>query len=155
MRRSDEVSDEVFGFHVQQAAEKALKARLALLGETYPLTHNLEALLDLIEGRRVATEPYRKLVGYTPYAVEFRYEGVDSGTEIARPERSAESRRIVAGRGPASVAGGRRRVIEGPPALFGKLFRVPRVDRWGGLGAGACSCQRRRSALAPGYGRHR
>ena len=81
MRRSDEVSDEVFGFHVQQAAEKALKARLALLGETYPLTHNLEALLDLLEGLGVATGPYRKMVGYTPYAVEFRYEGVDSGTE--------------------------------------------------------------------------
>ena len=81
MRRSDEVSDEVFGFHVQQAAEKALKARLALLGETYPLTHNLEALLDLLKGRGVATEPHRELVGYTPYAVEFRYEGIDSGTE--------------------------------------------------------------------------
>lgn len=81
MRRSDEVSDEVFGFHVQQAAEKALKARLALLGETYPLTHNLEALLVLLKGSGVATEPYRELVGYTPYAVEFRYEGVDSGTE--------------------------------------------------------------------------
>ena len=81
MHRSDEVSDEVFGFHVQQAAEKALKARLALLGETYPLTHNLEALLDLLEGLGVATEPYRKMVGYTPYAVEFRYEVVDSGTE--------------------------------------------------------------------------
>lgn len=81
MRRSDEVSDEVFGFHVQQAAEKALKARLALLGETYPLTHNLEALLDLLKGRGVANEPYRELVGYTPYAVEFRYEGVESGTE--------------------------------------------------------------------------
>ena len=38
MCRSDEISDEVFGFHVQQAAEKSFKAWLALLGETYPLT---------------------------------------------------------------------------------------------------------------------
>ena len=81
MRRSDEVSDEVFGFHVQQASEKSLKARLALLGETYPLTHNLEALLDLLEDRGAATEPYRRLADYTPYAVEFRYEGVHAGTE--------------------------------------------------------------------------
>ena len=79
--RSGEVSDEVFGFHVQQAAEKSFKARLALLGKTYPLTHNLEALLDLLEGLGIAAEPYRGLVGYTPYAVEFRYEGVDAGTE--------------------------------------------------------------------------
>ena len=47
MRRSGEVSDEVYGFHVQQAAEKSLRAWLALLGQVYPLTHNLEALLDL------------------------------------------------------------------------------------------------------------
>ena len=81
MRRAGEVSDEVFGFHVQQAAEKSFKAKLALLGETYPLTHNLEALLDLLEDRGAATEPYRRLVDYTPYAVEFRYEGVRAGAE--------------------------------------------------------------------------
>ena len=31
MYRSDEISDEVFGFHVQQAVEKLLKAWIALL----------------------------------------------------------------------------------------------------------------------------
>ena len=50
MRHSDDISDEVLGFHVQQAAEKSLKAWLALLGETYPLTHNLDTLLDLQHG---------------------------------------------------------------------------------------------------------
>ena len=35
------VPDESFGFHVQQATEKALKALLAHLGRKYPLTHNL------------------------------------------------------------------------------------------------------------------
>ena len=49
--------DESFGFHVQQAAEKAFKAWLALLGETYPLTHNLETLLNLLTNRDVATTP--------------------------------------------------------------------------------------------------
>lgn len=73
--------EESFGFHVQQAAEKASKAWLALLGETYPLTHNIEALLNLLADRGVATEPFRKLIAYTPYAVEFRYEGVGSSTE--------------------------------------------------------------------------
>ena len=73
--------EESFGFHVQQAAEKAFKAWLALLGETYPSTHNLEALLDLLADRGIATKPFRKLIDYTPYAVEFRYEGVNSNTE--------------------------------------------------------------------------
>ncbi len=50
MRHSDDISDEVLGFHAQQATEKSLKAWLALLGETYPLTHNLDTLLDLQHG---------------------------------------------------------------------------------------------------------
>ena len=76
MGDSDEIPDEVFGFHVQQAAEKMLKAHLALMGETYPLTHNLEALLDLFEEFGIPSQPFRKLIEYTPYAVEFRYQGV-------------------------------------------------------------------------------
>ena len=71
---------ESFGFHVQQAAEKALKAWLALLGEKYPLTHSIETLLDLLDDRGAAVEFFRNLVDYTPYAVEFRYVGADSGT---------------------------------------------------------------------------
>ena len=72
---------ESFGFHVQQAAEKALKAWLALLGETYPLTHSIETLLELLADRGAAVEPFRNLVDYTPYAVEFRYVGVDPDAE--------------------------------------------------------------------------
>ena len=79
MRRSDDIPGEVFGFHVQQAAEKLLKAWIALLGESYPLTHNIDALLALLAGRDVATEPFRDLAVYTPYAVEFRYAGVGPG----------------------------------------------------------------------------
>ena len=33
-------ADEIFGFLVQQAAEKLFKAWLTLLGETFPATHN-------------------------------------------------------------------------------------------------------------------
>ena len=71
---------ESFGFHVQQAAEKALKAWFALLGETYPLTHSIETLLDLLGDRGAAMEPFRSLIDYTPYAVEFRYVGAGTGT---------------------------------------------------------------------------
>ena len=81
MRRSREISDEIFGFHVQQAAEKSLKAWLALLGKVYPLTHNLEALLELFSEANDVSRRFRKLIDYTPYAVEFRYEGIESGTD--------------------------------------------------------------------------
>lgn len=78
---TDDAPVESFGFHVQQAAEKAFKAWLALLGETYPLTHSIETLLDLLGERAASVEPFGRLVDYTPYAVEFRYAGVDSDSE--------------------------------------------------------------------------
>ena len=52
-----------------------------MLGETYPLTHNLEALLDLLADQGIETASFPELIGYTPYAVEFRYEGVGTSTE--------------------------------------------------------------------------
>ena len=76
MRRSDDIPAEIFGFHVQQAAEKLLKAWIALRGESYPLTHSIETLLALLTDRGAATEPFDDLAAYTPYAVEFRYAGV-------------------------------------------------------------------------------
>ena len=78
---TDRAPEESVGFHVQQAAEKALKSWLALLGETYPLTHSLETLIDFLESRGAAVEPFRSLIDYTPYVVELRYSGVDPGAE--------------------------------------------------------------------------
>ena len=75
------VPDESFGFHVQQATEKAFKALLAHLGRQYPLTHNLYDLFGLLDEEGVATGFYRPLSSFTPYAVEFRYEGVGPGHE--------------------------------------------------------------------------
>ncbi len=46
LNMSDAAPDESYGFHVQQAAEKAFKAWLALLGQVYPLRHDLDMLLD-------------------------------------------------------------------------------------------------------------
>jgi HEPN domain-containing protein len=41
-------ANEIFGFHAQQAVEKALKAWLNLLGVDYPRIHDLEELLGLL-----------------------------------------------------------------------------------------------------------
>ena len=38
---TDSFSDEIFGFHAQQALEKSLKAWIASLGGEYPPIHNL------------------------------------------------------------------------------------------------------------------
>lgn len=66
-------ADEIFGLHTQQAAEKLLKAWLALIGEVYPLTHNLELLLDILRERGIDTQEFASLVEYTPYAGRIRY----------------------------------------------------------------------------------
>ena len=87
-------ADEIFGLHTQQAAEKLLKAWLALLGEVYPLTHNLELLLSILQERGVATEELTPLVEYAPYAGRIRYEA--SGASDEPLQRAIALRRIEA-----------------------------------------------------------
>ncbi len=63
--------DGIFGFHIQQAAEKSLKAWLSSLGKEYPYRHDLDELFDAIGE---PARPYRALADYTPYALQLRYE---------------------------------------------------------------------------------
>ena len=74
-------ADEIFGFHVQQAAEKLFKAWLALLGETYPMAHDLSELLEMLMARQPETARFHALIDYTPYAVQFRYGARDAAAE--------------------------------------------------------------------------
>ena len=82
--------DEIYGFHVQQAAEKLLKAWIALLGASYPLTHSIEALLGLLAERDAETAPFQDLGAFTPYAVEFRYAGVGPDAKPINRARALE-----------------------------------------------------------------
>ena len=87
-------ADEIFGFHAQQAAEKLLKAWLALLGETYPTTHDLARLLAMLRARDVEATRFNELVEYTPFAVQFRYA---PGDLSARPlDRDTAIERVEA-----------------------------------------------------------
>ena len=87
-------ADEIFGFHAQQAAEKLLKAWLALLGETYPTTHDLARLLTMLRESGVEATRFNELVEYTPFAVQFRYA---PGDLSARPlDRDTAIERVEA-----------------------------------------------------------
>ncbi len=89
-------AEEIFGFHVQQAAEKALKAWLAAVGEEYPLTHNLATLLDILSGFGVDVEGFWELVDYNPFGVQFRYETLDETDEpVDRRAAAAHVRRLL------------------------------------------------------------
>lgn len=63
-----------WGFWLQQAVEKALKAWLLHLGADPPLTHDLLRLLLLLEAQGVKTKPPQPLGQLTVYAVQFRYD---------------------------------------------------------------------------------
>ncbi|NJN24389.1 MAG: HEPN domain-containing protein [Acaryochloridaceae cyanobacterium RL_2_7] len=80
-------ADEIFGFHVQQAAEKGLKAWIALQGEGYPFTHDLNMLLRLLENMGCPVEPFWALSEYTVFAVQLRYAAFLGADE--RIDRSA------------------------------------------------------------------
>ena len=74
MLDADTFADEIFGFHAQQAVEKALKAWLTLVGVEYPRTHDLEELLELLEEHaEPILEAFYDLVDLTDFAVQFRY----------------------------------------------------------------------------------
>ena len=80
MKDTTVFADEIFGFHAEQAVEKLLKALLALLGQTYPATHDLARLVDMLKEHDVEAARFDELVEYTPYAVQFRYDVSDPGT---------------------------------------------------------------------------
>jgi HEPN domain-containing protein len=66
-------ADEIFGFHAQQAAEKALKAWLSLSSMDYPRIHDLEELLVLLtQHEATIPEQFYGLIDLTDFAVQFR-----------------------------------------------------------------------------------
>ncbi len=75
MKDEEVFSTEIFGFHVQQAIEKALKAWLCLLGLAFPRTHDLDQLAALLEDAGLTIpSPWVGLLEYTDFAVAFRYD---------------------------------------------------------------------------------
>ncbi|MEB3290532.1 MAG: HEPN domain-containing protein [Leptolyngbya sp.] len=76
MRNTEVFADEIFGFHVQQATEKCLKAWIAAIGEIYPFGHNLGVLLRSLEEKGYAMEPFESLQQYSAFSAQIRYESL-------------------------------------------------------------------------------
>ena len=90
--------DEIFGFHAQQAIEKALKAWLSLAGIEYPRTHDLRQLFELLEqsGESVPEE-FHALMHLTDFAVQFRYESlVNLDAELNRTKLIKQVSEVLA-----------------------------------------------------------
>jgi HEPN domain-containing protein len=85
MLDSDIFAYEIFGFHAQQTAEKALKAWIAALDGSYWFTHDLGLLLDTLKGLGAECAEFSDLPDLTIFAVHFRYD--DAGDDCGFPER--------------------------------------------------------------------
>lgn len=73
--------DRIFGFHAQQAVEKALKAWLNRLQGSHPFTHDLSLLLHALEDLGQEIESCWDFLDLSGYAVQFRYETLAEGEE--------------------------------------------------------------------------
>lgn len=71
-------------FHLQQAAERSLKAVLVSLGGEAPKTHNLRLLRDLLPAETPVPEEVEQAVRLSKYAVETRYP--ESGLPVTEEE---------------------------------------------------------------------
>jgi HEPN domain-containing protein len=81
------INTETLGFHAQQAAEKLIKALLALGGHDYPRTHDLGLLLDLLASLDVwIPEALLTVEILTPFATVFRYDDLPLEAAIDRQE---------------------------------------------------------------------
>ncbi|MDB9528644.1 HEPN domain-containing protein [Oscillatoria sp. CS-180] len=74
MQNETVFADEIFGFHVQQAIEKCLKAWIAALDEVYPYTHDLGVLLSFLEQHQCDVAAFWDLLKYNAFAVQLRYQ---------------------------------------------------------------------------------
>jgi len=81
-------ANEIFGFHAQQAVEKALKAWLSLVDVNYLRIHDLEELLALLERHReTVPERFYAPIDLTDFAVQFRYASFeDLDNQLDRAE---------------------------------------------------------------------
>lgn len=75
LKTHPEISFSIIAFHAQQCIEKCMKAVLAKSGVTYPRTHDLDDLYELLMASGLVMPVSRELLNdITPYAVTSRYE---------------------------------------------------------------------------------
>jgi len=77
-QKTPDVLYEDLGYQAQQAAEKALKAVLVAGKIPYPYTHDINALLSVLEQNDISfPEELWSAVTLTSYASDTRYPGFD------------------------------------------------------------------------------
>jgi HEPN domain-containing protein len=72
---NSEITDEIIGFHAQQAIEKWLKATIASRGEPFEHTHDLRRLIR-VAAHDLDNAPFdvNAVIALTQYSAPLRYE---------------------------------------------------------------------------------
>ena len=92
----DPAADEAnWGFQIQQAVQKALKAWLFSLGDDPPFIHNLTALFGRITDRGGNVEPFLPLEAFTVFAVQFRYDAEPEPMDLDRQQWHQQAEALV------------------------------------------------------------
>ena len=87
---SDKISDDVVGFHAQQAAEKLLKALLSHLGLAFRRTHDLRGLIEVLEeGKCPVPDALVSIEELTPYGTLYRCEDLEGSPAFDRARSRA------------------------------------------------------------------
>lgn len=70
-----EITDDIIGFHAQQAVEKWLKAVIASRGQTFDRKHDIDRLIEVLTADDLELSlQVDQLIALTEYAVPLRYE---------------------------------------------------------------------------------
>jgi HEPN domain-containing protein len=92
LHATEDQSDNIIGFHLQQATEKALKSALAIAGIEIPHTHDLSYLAELLEQAEIEVPDAIQRAGWlSAWGVTFRYEDADDLNRDAAFEAATEA----------------------------------------------------------------
>lgn len=85
----NEVPEAIWGFHIQQAIEKALKGWLHSLGIEPPYTHDIRRLVMILEQQDCDVSSLHCFSAFTVFAVQWRYD--DEVDELALDRQAVMS----------------------------------------------------------------
>lgn len=96
-RQEPDILYEQICFHAQQSVEKAFKVVLLHCNIDFPLTHDIEELIDILLEAGIVMPPEAMDAGIlTPYAVETRYPGYQEEiTELDVDEAIILAERVI------------------------------------------------------------
>jgi len=86
---------DIICFHAQQCAEKYIKALLLYRNVTFPKTHDLRLLLDLVPADVPLGVPRERVVPLNRYVIEGRYPGDWDPITVEEAQRAVEMAQAV------------------------------------------------------------